>query len=549
MTEPASTPEVAIGIGIGTSPCSVSVWNGSQVEVLKDTINEMIKRSCETFKEHDDDEATILKMKHLIDIIVSDPIVHNASTNFPFLVHALDIKPFHPFIAAFVNKVWRSTNSVELLGKFLVELRQMVETHLKRPVRYVVFTVPVSFSRLQLNRIHRACGMAGLNVFRVMPQPTAVALLYAKQQMQASASIHEDMVSESEKIALIFNMDAAYCDVAVIATSKGKCQIKGLVGSTIGEEDLLGNMMHHLLPDSENMFKKHVHDDKEIKSMAFLRVTIQEAIHQLSSLTSVEVDLNMGDGLKICKVVEREEFEKVNKEVFEKCERLMIQCLQDAKVEVENLNDVIIVGGCCNIPKVKSLVTKICKGKEVYKGMNPLEATLCGAAEAGAIALGNDNPFGDLEMLNFHFTPLAIGIQANGNNFIAVIPRNTSVPTTRRLVFTTIHDNQTAALIVVYEGEGQKAEENHLLGYFKITEIPEAPKGVPEINVCMEIDHKNRLTVITSVEMYGFQQSAIPVIEARMTKFDDDDHGWCGEGLIRSYGDTMDLVTLLRKEQ
>jgi heat shock 70kDa protein 4 len=207
----------------------------------------------------------------------------------------------------------------------------------------------------------------------LLPQPTAVALLYTQQQLQASAS------RESERIALIFKMDVGYCHIAVIATSKTKFRIKASIGSAIGAEDLLGNMTSHLLLDSD-IFKKHVHKDTEIKSMDLLRGTIQEATTQLSSQASVEVDLEWGDDLKIHKVMMREEFEDVNKEVFEKCERLIIQCLQDAEVEAKNINDVIIVGGCWNIPKVKNLVTKICKRDELYRGMNPLVAALQGAA-------------------------------------------------------------------------------------------------------------------------------------------------------------------------
>jgi heat shock 70kDa protein 4 len=161
-----------------------------------------------------------------------------------------------------------------------------------------------------------------------MSQPTAVALLYEHQQLQASSSSHEDKDSESKKLTLIFNMDSSYCDVAVAA---GECQIKALAGSFVGGEDLLGIMMRYLLPDSGNIFKKHIDADRKIKSMSLLRVATLEVIHRLSSQTSVEFDLDMGDGLKICKVVKWEEFEEVNKEVFETCERLIIQCLKDAK--------------------------------------------------------------------------------------------------------------------------------------------------------------------------------------------------------------------------
>jgi heat shock protein 4 len=544
-------PEIAIGIDIGTSQCSVAVWNGSQVELLKNKRNQKLMKSFVTFKDESPSGGvtsqlsheyemlfgdTIFNMKRLIGRVDTDPVVH-ASKNLPFLVQTLDIG-VRPFIAALVNNVWRSTTPEEVLAMFLVELRLMTESHLKRPIRNVVLTVPVSFSRFQLTRLERACAMAGLHVLRLMPEPTAVALLYGQQQQKAS---QETMGSGSEKIALIFNMGAGYCDVAVTATAGGVSQIKALAGSTIGGEDLLQNMMRHLLPDSENIFKRH--GVEEIKSMALLRVATQDAIHQLSTQTSVQVDVDLGDGVKICKVLDRAEFEEVNKEVFEKCESLIIQCLHDAKVDVEDVNDVIVVGGCSYIPRVKNLVTKICKVPEVYKGINPLEGAVCGAAMEGAVASGIIDPFGNLDLLTIQATPLAIGIRADGNKFVPVIPRNTTMPARKDLLFTTIHDNQTEALILVYEGEEKKAEENHLLGYFKIMGIPAAPKGVPEINVCMDIDAANVLRVLAGVVMPGSRTPAVPVMEVRMPMVDDG-HGWCAEALNRTYGATMDLVTL-----
>ncbi|MED6182321.1 hypothetical protein PIB30_027431 [Stylosanthes scabra] len=550
----STLPEIAIGIDIGTSQCSIAVWNGSRVELLKNTRNQKLMRSYVTFKDdipsggvtsqlsHEADlfsGATVFNMKRLIGRVDTDPVVH-ASKSLPFLVQTLDIG-VRPFIAALVNNMWRSTTPEEVLAIFLVELRALAEAQLKRPIRNVVLTIPVSFSRFQLTRIERACAMAGLHVLRLMPEPTAVALLYAQQQQQGS---HENMGSGSEKIALIFNMGAGYCDVAVTATAGGVSQIKALAGSTIGGEDLLQNMMRHLLPDSENIFKSH--GLKDIESMALLRVATQNAIHRLSSDTNVQVDVDLGNGVKISKVVDREEFEEVNRSVFEKCESLIIQCLQDARVEVEDLNDVIMVGGCSYIPMVKNLVTNICKVKELYKGMNPLEAAVCGAAVEGAVASGINDPFGNLDLLTIQATPMAIGIRADGNNFIPVIPRNTTMPARKELIFTTVHDNQTEALILVYEGEGKKAEENHLLGYFKIMGIPAAPKGVPEINVCMDIDAANVLRVLAGVVMPGSRQPAIPVMEVRMPTVEDG-HGWCAEALNRNYGATLDLVTIHQK--
>ncbi|KAF9677587.1 hypothetical protein SADUNF_Sadunf08G0123200 [Salix dunnii] len=544
-------PETAIGIDFGTSQCSVAVWNGSQVELIKNTRNQKLMRSYVTFKDdvpsggvsnqlsHEYEMlsgAAIFNMKRLIGRVDTDPVVH-ASKRLPFLVQTLDIG-VRPFIAALVSNAWRSTTPEEVLAIFMVELRAMAEVQLKRPVRNVVLTIPVSFSRFQLTRIERACAMAGLHVLRLMPEPTAVALLYAQQQQQ---TVHENMGSGSEKNALIFNMGAGYCDVAVTSTAGGVSQIKAVAGAAIGGEDILQNMMQHLLPNSENLFLSH--GINEIKSLGLLRVATEEAIHRLSSQSSVQVDVDLRNGSKICKVVTREEFEEVNLKVFEKCESLLTQCLRGSKVDIADLSDVILVGGCSYIPGIRNVVKGVCRKEELYQAINPLEAAVCGAALEGAVASGISDPFGSLDLLTIQATPLGVGIRADGNAFVPIIPRNTTMPARKELIFTTTHDNQTEALILVYEGEGINVEENHLLGYFKIVGIPAAPKGIPEINVCMDIDASNALRVFAGVVMPGTDQPMAPFMEVRMPTVDDG-HGWCAGALNRTYGSTLDLATV-----
>lgn len=552
----SSFPEIAIGIDIGTSQCSVAFWNGSEVELLRNTRNQKIMQSYVSFKNevptggvnsqlaHDHEilsGAAIFNMKRLIGRVDTDPVVH-ATKSLPFLVQTLDIG-VRPFIASLVNNAWRSTTPEEVLAIFLVELRVMAEAQLKRPIRNVVLTVPVSFSRFQLSRIERACAMAGLHVLRLMPEPTAVALLYAQQQQH---TVHENMGSGSEKIALIFNMGAGYCDVAVTATAGGVSHIKALSGASIGGEDLLQNMMRHLIPDFDTIFSGHGLD--VIKSMASLRVATQNAIHALSAQGSVKVDVDLGNVGRVTRLLEREEFEDVNKMVFDQCETLIRQCLNDAKVEIGDLTDVILVGGCSSIPKVRVLIKNICGRDKLYEGMNPLEAAVCGAALEGAVASGVNDPFGNLDLLTIQATPLSIGIQSYENVFVPIIMRNTTVPARKDLVFTTVHDNQTEALIVVYEGDETKIQKNHLLGYFKVIGIPSLPKGVPEINVCMDIDASNVLRVLAGIVIPGNQQPVAPIMEVRMPTIDDG-HGWCAEALNRAYGSTLDLITVQKKTQ
>ncbi|GAV84840.1 HSP70 domain-containing protein, partial [Cephalotus follicularis] len=547
-------PEIAIGIDIGTSQCRIAVWNGSQVELLRNTRNQKMMHSYVTFKDevpsggvsgqvsHEHEMlfgGAIFNIKRLIGRVDTDPVVH-ASKSLPFLVETLDIG-VRPFIAALVNNRWRSTTPEEVLAIFLVELRAMAELQLKRPIQNVVLSIPVSFSRFQLTRIERACAMAGLHVLRLMPEPTAVALLYAQQKQE---TVHENMGSGIENVALIFNMGAGYCDVAVTATAGGVSQIKALAGSAIGGEDLLQNMMRHLLPNSENLFLSHEIND--IKAKGLLRVATQDAIEKLSFQNRVQIDVDLGNGTRISKMLHREEFEQVNQRIFEKCVSLLTQCLCEAKVDVEDLTDVILVGGCSLIPKIRDLVKSICRREELYKDMNPLEAAVIGLALEGAVASGINDPFGNLDLLTIQSTPLSLGILAEGNKFVPIIPRNTTIPARRELFFTTACDDQTEALIVVYEGQGEKVEEKHLLGYFKIKGIPLAHQGVPEISVCMDIDVSNVLRVFAGVIMPGAQQPASPFMEVQMPTIDDG-HGWCAQALRSAYGSTLGLVTVPKK--
>ncbi|CAA6659110.1 unnamed protein product [Spirodela intermedia] len=554
--KPSPFPDVALGIDIGTSQCSVAIWNGSYVELLTNTRNQKHLRSYVLFKDelptggvseelgHDEEEifsgSAIFNMKRLIGRVDTDQVVHSSKT-LPFLVQTLDIG-VRPFIAALVNNVWRSTTPEEVLAIFLVELKAMAEIQLKRPVRNVVLTIPVAFSRFQQTRIERACAMAGLRILRLMPEPTAVALLYAQQQQHA---VQENMGSGCEKIALIFNMGAGYTDVAITATAGGVSQIKALSGCSMGGEDILQNAMRHLLPDLESLCSNH--SLEAIKSMGLLRIAAQDAIHKLSTESSVSIDVSLSGESKLSRTLDRAQLEDINKSIFERCESLVRQCLADAKLEADDVNDVILVGGCTKIPKIRSLVLGLCGKKSHYEGMmSPLEAAVCGAALEGAVASGISDPSGSLDLLTIQATPLSLGVRADGESFIPIIHRNTAVPARKDVLFTTAHDNQTEALVVVYEGEGKAVGENHLLGYFKVTGIPPGPKGSAEISVCMDVDASNVLRILAGVISPATQLPVAPLIEVRMPTLDDG-HGWCAKALEKMYGSSMDLCTAAKR--
>eukprot|EP01018_Ginkgo_biloba_P032642 Gb_20061 [translate_table: standard] len=555
VEHPSPFVETAIGIDVGTSQCCVAVWKDSKVELLQNSVGRKMMASYVLFKgdspfsgissekPQDDEElfsgSAIFNVKRLIGRMDTDPVVHN-SKNLPFMVKTLDIG-VRPFIAALTNDVWRSTTPEEVLAIFLVELRAMAEVQLGRVVRTVVLTMPVSFSRFQQTRVERACAMAGLHVLRLMPEPTAVALLYAQQQQQASQG---NMGSGAEKLALIFNMGAGYCDVAVAATAGGVSQIKALAGAAIGGEDLLQNVIGYVAPNLDPLCENKTGD--AIKIAAMIRIAAQKAIHTLSLQDSATIEVDLGGGQKISKTLFRDELEEVNTEVFQKCENLIAQCLHDAQVDVENIGDVILVGGCSYIPKIRSLVLRLCKSKSIYDGIKPLEAAVCGAALEGAIASGVTDR--NLDLLTIQATPLSLGIRADGIDFVPIIHRNATIPARRDFTFTTSHDNQSEALIVVYEGEGKQVAENYLLGFFKVTGIPSVPKGVALINVCMDVDASNVLRVFAGVSLPESEAPVVPFVEVRMPTVDDG-HGWCIEALFKKYGTSLDVCTPPKQPQ
>ncbi|KAF6142617.1 hypothetical protein GIB67_015103 [Kingdonia uniflora] len=301
-------------------------------------------------------------------------------------------------------------------------------------------TIPET-STLSHTSIERACAMAELFVLRLMPEPTAVALLYGQHQQQ---TVYDNMGRES---------------------------------SHIGEEDIVQNIMHHPLANMDSLFLSH--RNNEMKAMGLLRVPTQDAVIKLSSQDIVMIDVDLENGFRICTVLWRPEFEEVNRKVFEKCESLVEQCVFAVRVYVEDISDVILVGEYSNIPKVKSLVLELCKKDEAYMGMDPLEAVVCSAALEGAVASGVSNLLGSLDLLTIQATPQSLGIEADGHTCVPIIPRNMTMPARKGMWFTTTRDNQTEVLIVVYEGEGKKVDEIRILGYFKIIGIPSAPKGIP----------------------------------------------------------------------
>ncbi|MCO5582768.1 hypothetical protein L7F22_036667 [Adiantum nelumboides] len=540
----------AVGIDLGSSFCSVAIWRDSKVEILANPRGLIRMPSHVLFKGDipwsgvsapiSDAElysgSAIYLAKCLLGRADTDQVVQGCK-NCPFLVQTLDIGA-RPFLAALVDGVWRSTTPEEVLAIVLVELRAMAEAQLGHTVRSAVLTMPASFSRFQQTRLERACAMAGLHVLRLMPEPTAVALLYAQEQQKG---LHDNMGSGIEKNVLIFNAGAGFCDAAIAATAGGVSQIRAIAGDNIGGNAMVQNLVNHVL-------NEYVSSAEGKSGLSFSKLSAQvvplaeKVMHVLSTSASAVLDFEI-HGRRISKTINRQEFEHINEDILKRCEALVLQCLHQTQATVDSLDDVIFIGGCSSVPAIRSLVLKACGKKQAYNGIDPLEAAVQGAAMEGAIASGLTDPSGRLDLLTIQAVPHSLGFRVSGDEFLPVLQKNGALPARRDVAVTTSYDNQTEALIIVYEGESKKASDNHLLGFFKLMQIPAAPKGTALINVCMDVDASDVLRVVVGVCMPGIEKPVLPLVEVRMPTIDDG-HGWCTDAIRSKYGSLLDLDVL-----
>lgn len=546
----SSSVNVAFGIDVGSSFCSVAIWKDSGVEVLANPRGMKRMPSHVLFKGGipcsgvstaiSDTQlysgSAIYLAKCLLGRADTDQVVQTCK-NSPFLVETLDIGA-RPFLAALIDGVWRSTSPEEVLAIVLAELRAMAEAQLGHTVRSAVLTMPASFSRFQKTRLERACAMAGLHVLRLMPEPTAVALLYAQEQQKA---LQGSMGSGIEKNVLIFNAGAGFCDVALAATAGGVSQIRAVAGDSVGGDSMIQNLVKYVVNDYRSSAEENAGISFATLSTQ-LRPAASKAMHALSTSQSTVLECEIGSK-RISKTITREEFEHVNADVFRRCEALAVQCVSEAQIHVDSLDDVILVGGCSHVPAIRSVILKVCAGKQFYEGINPTEAAVQGAAMEGAIASGLTDTTGRLDLLTIQALPHSLGLKVSGREFLPILQKNGAVPARRDVLLTTSHSNQTEALIIVYEGEAKQASDNQLLGFFKVTGIPLAQKGVPVINVCMDVDASDVLRVIVGVCLPGVEKPVVPLVEVRMPTIEDG-HVWCADALQIKYGSSLELDVL-----
>ena len=349
----------------------------------------------------------------------------------------------------------------EISSMILTKMREIAEDYLSSNIKNAVVTVPTYFNDSQHQSTKDAGFIAGLNVLRIISEPTAAAIAYG---------LEKDLGS-FEKNVLIFDLGGGTFDISILTINGSRLEVKATAGDThLGGEDFDNRMVNHFMREFKRKHKKDISENP--RAIRRLRTACERVKRTLSSTvqTSIEVDC-LYEGIDFYSTVTRARFEELNMDLFRKCLELVDYCLQDAKMEKQSIHDIVLVGGSTRIPKVQRLLEDFFHGKEVCKSINPDEAVAYGAAIQAAKLSGMGNKkVKDLVVLDV--TPLSLGKHVEGDLMSIVIPRNTPIPTKRERDYYTVKDDQTSVLIRVYQGEREKVEENYLLGKFSLYGIP-----------------------------------------------------------------------------
>ncbi|RDX83549.1 Heat shock cognate 70 kDa protein, partial [Mucuna pruriens] len=381
----------------------------------------------------------------------------------------------------------------EISSMVLTKMREIAESFLGTTVKNVVITVPAYFNDSQRQATKQAGVIAGLNVLRIINEPTAAAIAYYHLQMK--------YCNHERRNVFVFDLGGGTLDASLLTIEKDDIEVKGIIGDThLGGEDFDNNMIEYCMKEFKRKYNMDI--SRSPKAVRRLRTACEKAKRTLSSAmeTTIEVD-SLQEDIDFCLSISRAKFEELNKEHFNRCMEFVEKCLMDAKMDKSSVDDVVLVGGSTRIPKVEQLLRDLFDGKELHKNIHADEAVAYGAAIHASILSGQFSDKFQKPLLR-EVTPLSLGLQEEGGIMKIIIPRNTLIPAKMEHVFTTHRDNQTNVLIHVYEGESKITRDNNLLDKF-VLQIPPARRGVPQIKVCFEVDDESILHVTATEKSMG----------------------------------------------